>query len=169
MVESSSLCRGDASALLQPLSSSSEHGVHPLVSLPCCCLDWGFCGRHSPAHLCQQCTPAASSTVPVPALQLCSCRGQRPSHCLAAACVTLLLTAPDLSIFCPPVSPYCAAVQVRGSVAYAAQDPWIRNASLRDNILMGPAVFASSAIMTAWRPVPCYLIWTCCQQGTPQR
>ena len=55
----------------------------------------------------------------------------------AAASDNLLLTAPDLSIFCPPVSPYCAAVQVRGSVAYAAQDPWIRNASLRDNILMG--------------------------------
>lgn len=35
------------------------------------------------------------------------------------------------------LTPCRAAVQVRGSVAYAAQDPWIRNASLRDNILMG--------------------------------
>ena len=30
-------------------------------------------------------------------------------------------------------------VTVAGSVAYAAQDPWIQNATLRDNVLMGNA------------------------------
>ena len=30
-----------------------------------------------------------------------------------------------------------AAISVHGQVAYTAQDPWVRNASLRDNILMG--------------------------------
>jgi hypothetical protein len=29
------------------------------------------------------------------------------------------------------------SIRVAGRVSYAAQDPWIRNASLRDNILMG--------------------------------
>lgn len=30
-------------------------------------------------------------------------------------------------------------IAVAGSVAYAAQDPWIQNATLRDNVLMGNA------------------------------
>ncbi len=29
------------------------------------------------------------------------------------------------------------AVQMRGSTSYTAQDPWIQNCSLQDNILMG--------------------------------
>ena len=29
---------------------------------------------------------------------------------------------------------------MRGSIAYTAQDPWIQNASLRDNVLMGAAL-----------------------------
>lgn len=29
------------------------------------------------------------------------------------------------------------AVTVRGRVAYTAQDPWIQNATLRDNVLLG--------------------------------
>lgn len=29
------------------------------------------------------------------------------------------------------------SVSVHGQVAYTAQDPWVRNASLRDNVLMG--------------------------------
>ena len=30
-----------------------------------------------------------------------------------------------------------ADVSVHGQIAYTAQDPWVRNATLRDNILMG--------------------------------
>lgn len=30
-----------------------------------------------------------------------------------------------------------ARVEIAGSVAYTAQDPWIQNMTLRDNILMG--------------------------------
>lgn len=30
-------------------------------------------------------------------------------------------------------------MQVNGAVTYTAQDPWIQNASVRDNILMGHA------------------------------
>lgn len=30
-----------------------------------------------------------------------------------------------------------ASISVHGQVAYTAQDPWVRNASLRDNVLMG--------------------------------
>eukprot|EP00884_Botryococcus_braunii_P012469 jgi/Botrbrau1/21222/Bobra.39_2s0023.1 len=42
-----------------------------------------------------------------------------------------------LSAFLGEMYSECADIRLSGSLAYCAQDPWIQNASLRDNILMG--------------------------------